>query len=104
MAQVSTTIYSSTIHPVLSFLWWLYLTLPYQTAAWLVHSSWALVQRVAGGWLSAGYTLTSTTTGLINRVADVAFRVILGGLRNVNSSMDGLVNHTPRLIRDTLAE
>ncbi|GFH10958.1 hypothetical protein HaLaN_06365, partial [Haematococcus lacustris] len=65
-SQVSTTIYSSTIHPVLSFLWWLYLTLPYQTVAWLVNSSWALVQRVAGAWLSAGYTVTSTTTGLIN--------------------------------------
>ncbi|KAJ9510616.1 hypothetical protein QJQ45_027500 [Haematococcus lacustris] len=102
--QVGATLYSSTIHPVLSFLWWFYLTLPYEAASWLAANSLALAQQAAGASLSAGHRVASTSSALINRAADIGFHLILGGLRTVNSSMDALVNRTPRLIRDTLAE
>ncbi|GFH08460.1 hypothetical protein HaLaN_03428 [Haematococcus lacustris] len=70
--QVGATLYSSTIHPVLSFLWWFYLTLPYEAASWLAANSLALAQQAAGASLSAGHRVASTSSALINSLVTCA--------------------------------
>jgi len=76
--EIATRAYESTVHPLLSNLWWLFVTLPYDVAVWSIATAWYFTERVLNLGVGTARTATNaavdTTYKASNYAGDFANR------------------------------